>query len=132
MERNMFIAFIRRASRADTTWRKLLLGLCAAVVVLSGLIASASVSAKDVGPSITIPESARVQLLYKGHFIAKVEGGHGLSGTFDCVCAGGGGTCEVTSIAGENERFLVCERGKTGTCKSRCGMTTTTTTISPK
>jgi hypothetical protein len=91
-------------------------------VVLFSLIASAIVVAKDVGPSITVPDRAGVQLLYKGHFTVKVDGG-GISGTFDCTCAGGGGTCEVTSIAGENERFLICEKGKTGTCKSRCSMT---------
>ena len=103
--------------------RKAIFGV--AVVVILDLVASCAY-AKDVGPRITIPEKAGVQLLYKGHFTVKVDGGgRGPSGTFECICISGAGTCEVSSISGDNERFLVCEKGKTGTCKSRCSMTTT-------
>jgi hypothetical protein len=107
-------------------WRKTLLGLCPAVVVLFGLVASASVYAKDLGSSVKIPEGGIVQLGFNGNFTIKVAGGSGLSGT--CTCAGNGGTCEVSSIVVESGQSLVCQKGITGTCKSGCSMTTTTTT----
>lgn len=102
-------------------------GLVAAVIALFGLIASASVFAKDLGPSVKIPEDAKVQMLYDGHFIIKVAGARGSSGIFECTCAGGGGTCEVNSIMAGGDHRFVCLRGKTGTCDSSCTMTTTGT-----
>ena len=106
-------------------WRKTLVVLCATVAVLFGVNASASVSAKDLGPSIEVPEDAHVQLLYRGHFSIKVAIGRGSSETFECTCSGGG-TCEVDSIVDENGHHFVCLKGTTGTCKSGCSMTTST------
>lgn len=48
------------------------MGLCASVAVLFGLIASTAVFAKDLGPSIDIPEGTNVQLLYNGNFSIRV------------------------------------------------------------
>jgi len=106
-------------------WRKTLVVLCATVAVLFGVNASASVSAKDLGPSIEVPEDAHVQLLYHGHFIIKVVSERGSPETFECSCSGGG-TCEVNSIVNESGHRFVCFKGTTGTCKSGCSMTTGT------
>ena len=107
-------------------WRKTPLGPCAALVVLLGLVASASVYAKDLGPSITIPGGDKVQLGFNGNFIIKATGG-GLQLSGMCACGGGGGTCEVSSIVVDGGQSLVCHKGASGTCRSGCTMTTTTT-----
>jgi hypothetical protein len=96
--------------------------LCS-VVMLFSLVAPASVYAKDLGASINVPESSKVQLLNEGHFKLKIAGPQ-LSGTFDCMCTGGSGSCEVASIVFGSNRLLACERGKTGTCKGDCSMIT--------
>lgn len=101
------------------------MGLCASVAVLFGLIASTAVFAKDLGPSIDIPEGTNVQLLYNGNFSIKVADRIGSSRTFECTCVGGGGgTCEVNSITGGSAQRFVCLKGNTGTCKGDCSMTT--------
>jgi len=107
-------------------WRKTFLGRCAAVVVPFSLVAFAGVYAADLGPSIEIPKGARVQLLYDGHFTVKVADRFGLSGTFGCTCASGGGTCEVNSIVDASGQRFVCLKGKTGTCTGACSMTANT------
>lgn len=104
-------------------WRKTLVGLGAVIAVLSGLIVCVSVYAKDLGPSIEVPQDAHVQLLYHGHFTIKIAGRRGSSETFECTCTGGG-TCEVNSIVGGSGHRFVCLKGETGTCKSGCSMTT--------
>ena len=106
-------------------WRKTLTSLGATVAVLFGMNASAIVSAKDLGPTIEVPEDAHVQLLYHGHFIIKVVSGRGSSETFECTCSGGG-TCEVNSIVNESGHRFVCLKGTTGTCRSGCNLTTGT------
>jgi hypothetical protein len=108
-------------------WKKMRLGICAAVVVLFGLVASASLNAKDFGPSIKIPEGAKVQLGFNGNFTIKVSGGGlRLSGTCACM-GGGGGKCEVESTVVESGQTLVCHKGQSGnSCESRCSVTTTT------
>ncbi len=105
-------------------WRQILVGLCAVVAAHFSAIGSAGVFAKDLGPSIEVPQGAHVQLLYNGHFSLKVAGGLGLSGTFECTCVGGRGTCEVNSLTGGDAQRFVCLKGKTGTCESGCSMTT--------
>jgi hypothetical protein len=104
-------------------WGKTLLALCAALVVVCGFTASASVQAKDIGATVKIPEGGVVQLGFNGNFTIKVAGGTGLSGT--CKCAGNEGTCEVSSIVVDSGQSLVCQKGRTGTCKSGCSMSGT-------
>lgn len=101
-----------------------LVGLWAMIAMLFGLIASVSVYAEDLGPSIEVPKDAKVQLQYDGYFTIKVADRFGLSGTFGCTCATGGGTCEVNSIVDASGQRFVCLKGKTGTCASVCTMTT--------
>jgi len=103
--------------------RKTLLGLCPVVVLLFGLVASASVYAEDLGANVKIPEGGVVQLGFNGNFTIKVAGGTGLSGT--CKCAGNEGTCEVSSVVVDSGQSLVCQKGRTGTCKSGCSMSGT-------
>lgn len=99
--------------------------LGAAIVLLAGLIVCVSVYAKDLGSSIEVPQGAKVELLYRGHFTIKVAARRGSPETFECTCTGGG-TCEVNSIVGESSHRFVCLKGETGTCKDSCSMTTGT------
>jgi len=103
-------------------WRKTILALIAALVVVCGFAASASVQAKDLGPSIKIPEGDIVKLGYNGNFTINVAGG-ALRVSGVCTC-GSVGTCEVESIVVGGNQSLVCRKGKSGTCASRCSMTT--------
>src|ERR1700683_1862834 len=103
-------------------WRKTLVDLGAAIALLTGLFGCASVYAKDLGPSIEVPQGAQVELLYRGHFTIKVAGRRGSSETFECTCTSGG-TCEVNSIVGDSSHRFICLKGETGTCKDACSMT---------
>jgi hypothetical protein len=127
MARDGYVASVLRGK--IPMWRKTFLGLCAAVVVLLGLAAPASVYAKDFGSSIKIPEGDKVQLGFNGNFSIKVSGGGlRLSGTCTCL-GGGGGKCDVESIVVESGQTLVCHKGQPGTsCAGRCSMITNSTT----
>lgn len=105
-------------------WRKLALGLCVAMLLPFVLAAFANLHAKDLGPSIKTPDNGKATLEYKGHFVIKMTDGNGMSGTFDCLCKDRRGTCEVTSVVNGDERMLVCQKGKTGTCRNGCSMHT--------
>jgi hypothetical protein len=109
-------------------WRKMILGLCATILVLFSLVASASVHAKNLGSRIKVPPGGSVQMLNNGHF--HIKGGLGLTGSFSCTCdAKGGGTCEVSTASSGGTTMLICDKGKAGTCKGTCYMTTSTTGI---
>ena len=86
------------------------------------LCASASVRAKELGPSIKIPEGDIVKLGHNGNFTINAAGG-GLRVPGVCTC-GSVGTCEVESIAAAGDQLLVCHKRKSGTCTSSCSMTT--------
>jgi hypothetical protein len=96
--------------------------ICLAMGLL--IIGSLSARAKDLGPELRIPDSAKVQLVYNGHFSIKVLGERGSARIFQCACASGEGNCEVNSIAKEASHEFVCLKGKTGTCSGVCTMTT--------
>ena len=107
--------------------KKALFSQCAAVMLL-GLVASASVYAKNLGHSIKVPPSASVQMQKNGQFSIK-GGSLGLSGTFSCNCLNGGGTCELSTVPAGGGTTLLCHKGTTGTCTGSCDMLTTTTGI---
>jgi hypothetical protein len=100
--------------------RRTLLGLCA-ITIMVGTSGGQAAGKKMLGPTVAIPKGGSVQMLNNGHF--KING---VSGTFDCSCYRGAGTC-VTSTTTQG---VSCTKGNTGTCTGDCAMSTTTTSIS--
>jgi hypothetical protein len=92
------------------------------VFVLTALLAAVPTAQAD---SIKLPPGTKTKLHGQ---TSSVYLDNGVSGTFDCSCAGvnATGTCSLSVSGG----LMICGKGKTDTCNAECNLVTTTKGLS--
>ena len=101
--------------------RKALLGLFAITIMMVGTAGGQAAEKKVLGATVAVPKDSSVQMLNNGHFNIKTR--LGVSGTYDCSCYRGAGTCVLSTTT----QGISCTKGQTGTCTGDCTMSTTST-----
>jgi hypothetical protein len=99
---------------------------CLASVGLVLFPAAPSLGAgSKIGSTLKIPPNTSVSI--SGNTAAlRSSGGLGVSGTYDCSCDGGTGTCTITHNGGD----LGCSKNFDDTCTASCTLTTTQSGLS--
>jgi hypothetical protein len=95
--------------------------LTAAIAVLAfvftlSIVNAVSAEGSKGAQSIKVPPGAKVQVHGNSAMISGGGGGSGVTGTFECVCDKGGGSCSIGVIS----TTMNCFKGTGDTCSGSC------------